>query len=485
VKKLKELLTRLKNHEIKGNPDIEISDVCFDSRLASSNSLFVAVKGTRVDGHEYIDETIEKGCEAVICQSWPDRINESVTYIKVVDSAHALGVAASWFHGDPSTSLQLVGITGTNGKTTTATLLYRLAQGMGHKAGLLSTVANYIGDKEISSTHTTPDPLQINRLLASMVEEGCRCCFMEVSSHAVDQKRIAGLQFAGGVFTNLTHDHLDYHGSFDHYLKAKKRFFDELPPGAFVLVNVDDKNGRVMVQNTRARVHSYALKTMADFRAKIIQADFDGMMLQIQGVEVWTRFIGQFNAYNLLAVFGTACLLEWAEDEVLQYTSAMEPVSGRFEYLRSASGKTAIVDYAHTPDALQNVITTINQIRGNQVSLITVVGAGGDRDKSKRPVMASVATRLSDKVILTADNPRSEDPLQILKEMQEGIPSGLERKVLVIPDRKEAIRTACMLANEQDIILVAGKGHENYQEIHGVKHHFDDKEVIREMFYQP
>jgi UDP-N-acetylmuramoyl-L-alanyl-D-glutamate--2,6-diaminopimelate ligase len=482
MKNLKDILKSVTVKQITGDDQIVIEEVSFDSRRIVKGTLFVATRGTLTDGHKYIPMAIEKGATAVLCEELPADIQKGATYILTDDASKALGCVASAFYDYPSSKLKLVGITGTNGKTTTVTLLYRMFKALGFKAGLLSTVKYYVNDQEIEATHTTPDSLQINKLMAKMVEEGCEYCFMEVSSHSVIQSRIAGLQFKGAIFSNLTHDHLDFHKTFEGYLKAKQKFFDDLPSDAFALTNLDDKNGRIMVQNTKALVKTYSLRSMADFRCKVQESHFDGTQLWIDGTEVWTNFIGEFNAYNLLAVYSTAILLGQRKEDILRIISQLTAVSGRFEYLRSNTGVTAIVDYAHTPDALDNVLRSINQLRGGQGQLITVVGAGGDRDRTKRPVMAKVAAENSTKVILTSDNPRSEDPVAIIEEMMKGVNITDRKKVLNITDRREAIRTACMLAQKGDIILVAGKGHENYQEVKGVKHHFDDKEVIREQF---
>jgi UDP-N-acetylmuramoyl-L-alanyl-D-glutamate--2,6-diaminopimelate ligase len=444
--------------------------------------MFIATRGTQTDGHNYIQSSIEKGARAILCEEIPAQTNNNVTYIQVADSSEALGYVASAFYGEPSSKLKLVGVTGTNGKTTTVTLLYRMSQQLGYKSGLISTVKYYVHNREVEATHTTPDAIQLNKLMSEMVDEGCEFCFMEVSSHSVIQHRISGLHFTGGVFSNLTHDHLDFHKTFDEYRKAKQLFFDGLPKEAFALVNIDDRNGLIMVQNSKATVKTYALKSMADFKCKVIESHFDGMSLIMDGTEVWTHFIGEFNAYNLSAVYGASVLLGHKKDDILKILSSLTSVSGRFEYQKSATGITAIVDYAHTPDALENVLRTINQIRSGNEQVITVVGAGGDRDRTKRPIMAKVSAELSDKVILTSDNPRSEVPEEIIAEMNVGVPLDQKKKVISITDRKEAIRTACMLAKKGDIILVAGKGHENYQEVKGVKHHFDDKEVIAEEF---
>jgi UDP-N-acetylmuramoyl-L-alanyl-D-glutamate--2,6-diaminopimelate ligase len=461
-----------------GNREIVISGIAFDSRKVTNDSLFVAVKGTKTDGHEFIKAAIESGATAIICEILPEEPEKNVSWTVTDDSASALGIAASNFYGNPSSSLKLTGVTGTNGKTTIATLLYRMFASLGHKSGLFSTVCNYIVDKELPATHTTPDPIQLNMLLAEMVESGCEYAFMEVSSHSIDQKRIAGLKFAGGIFTNLTHDHLDYHKTFANYLTAKKAFFDLLMPDAFALINNDDKNGKVMIQNCRASKYSYSTRGMADFRCVVIEQRFEGMCLKIDGEEVWTRFIGGFNASNLLAVYGATLLLGAGKKEALTILSGLRSVAGRLEVVDSNSGITGIVDYAHTPDALLNVIDTINRIRQDERQLITVVGAGGDRDKTKRPKMAEICASGSNKTILTSDNPRTEDPERILDDMEAGIGSENRNKVLRILDRREAIKTAVMLANRGDLVLVAGKGHETYQDIKGVKHHFDDREEL-------
>jgi len=462
-----------------GEDDPVISNVEFDSRKVTPGTLFVAVKGTKSDGHDYIKSAVSSGASAVICEYLPENPDQKICWIKTSDSAKALGIVSSGFFGDPSSHLKLVGVTGTNGKTTIATLLYRMFTALGYKCGLFSTVCNYINDKELPATHTTPDPVQLNRLLSDMVEAGCDYAFMEVSSHSADQQRIAGLRFAGGIFTNLTHDHLDYHKTFKNYLKAKKSFFDSLPPDSFALANTDDRNARVMLQNCNARKYTFSVKGMADFRCRIIDQDFDGMGLRIGDEEVWTRFIGEFNASNLLAVYAASNLLGAGKNEILTVLSDLRSVPGRLEAVETPSGIAGIVDYAHTPDALVNVIETINKIRVEGKQLITVVGAGGDRDRTKRPKMAAICAGGSTKVILTSDNPRTEDPEKILDDMEAGITPDVKGKVLRISDRREAIRTAVMLAGEGDIILVAGKGHETYQEINGVKHHFDDREELR------
>ena len=464
---------------VKGDTGTMISDISFDSRKVGPGTLFVAVRGTKSDGHDFIPAAVSSGASAVVCERLPENPTEGVCWILTDDSARALGVVASEFFGNPSSSLKLTGITGTNGKTTIATLLYRVFSGLGYKCGLFSTVCNYIVNKELPATHTTPDPVELNRTLAEMLKAGCDYVFMEVSSHAVDQKRIAGLQFAGGIFTNLTHDHLDYHKTFDNYLKAKKEFFDSLPGSAFALVNNDDKNGKVMVQNCRASKYSFSTKGLADFRCTVLEQDFSGMSLRIQGKNVWTRFIGDHNASNLLAVFSAASILGAEDEEVLRILSELRSVPGRLELVEGPGGISCLVDYAHTPDALRNVISAVNRIRPGDRQLITVVGAGGDRDRAKRPLMASITAEGSTKVILTSDNPRTEDPEKILDDMEVGITPDMRRKVLRITSRREAIKTAVMLAVPGDVVLVAGKGHENYQEINGVKHHFDDREELR------
>lgn len=479
---LKDIVSGLTNSEIIGTDNIKVNAVHFDSRKVQSNDVFVAVPGTQVDGHRFIPDVIEKGATTIVCQQKPEVFNPKVTYILVDDSAEALAKMASAYYGHPSKQLKLVGITGTNGKTTSVTLLYQLFQKLGYKSGLISTISNFINDVKVEATHTTPDPLQLNKLLADMVATGCDYCFMEVSSHAAHQKRIAGLEFAGGVFTNITQDHLDYHETFAEYIKAKKLFFDALPKHAFALVNGDDKNGRIMLQNTKASRNTFGLASMADFMGEIIEKRFDGMLLMFEDIEFWTSFIGGFNAYNLLTVYAVARLLDKNKQEVAQYLSILKPVDGRFQTIKSKEGKMAIVDYAHTPDALENVLTTVQEIREGEGSIITVVGAGGNRDKTKRPIMAAIAAKKSDKVILTSDNPRNEEPETIIDDMKKGVLPPLTNKLLSITDRREAIRTACMLAQPGDIVLVAGKGHETYQEVNGVRHHFDDREIINEIF---
>jgi UDP-N-acetylmuramoyl-L-alanyl-D-glutamate--2,6-diaminopimelate ligase len=481
---LSDILTGLNIISQKGNADPVISEIIFDSRKAGGDTVFVAQKGTQADGHDYISSVFEAGCKAVVCEVMPDNIPEDAICVKVENSSETLGLMASAFYDYPSSSLKLVGVTGTNGKTTIATLLYELTKLLGHKAGLFSTVTNFIDDEQIAATHTTPDAVTLNKIMKEMVDKGCSYCFMEVSSHAIHQKRIAGLNFAGGIFTNITHDHLDYHKTFKAYIEAKKAFFDNLDKDAFALVNADDKNGMVMVQNTKASVYTYSVREIADFKARIIENMFEGMQLNIDGHEVWSPFVGYFNAQNLLAVYGATVLLGHNKEDVLVQLSKLKPVDGRFETIRSDEGITAVVDYAHTPDALKNVIDTINSIRSFDQQLITVVGAGGDRDKTKRPLMAAEAVKGSSKVILTSDNPRSEDPEQIIKEMMEGVTFKEKIKVISITNREEAIKTAYMVARPGDIILIAGKGHETYQEVKGVRHHFDDREIIKEIFAQ-
>lgn len=465
-----------------GNLEIEITNIQFDSRKVDSGSVFVATHGTSSDGHLFIEMALEKGAVAIVCEKMPLTIKPEICYIKVSDSADALGQMASAWYDFPSSKLTLVGVTGTNGKTTIATLLYHLFKKLGHKSGLLSTVCNYIDDRVIEATHTTPDALNLNELLSEMVKSGCKYAFMEVSSHSIDQRRIAGLEFNGGIFTNITRDHIDYHLTFENYLKVKKKFFDDLPEDAFALTNLDDKNGQVMLQNTKAKKYSYSLRAIADFKTKIIEQGFDGMLLEINNIEVNVSFIGRFNASNLSAVYGTAVLLGQDNREVLRIISLLHSVSGRFETLRSPSGYTAIVDYAHTPDALNNVIGTINQILQGNGRLITVVGCGGNRDKGKRPMMAREAVDGSWKAILTSDNPRFEEPQDIINDMLTGLDLIQKTKSLTIVDRREAIKTACAMAQPGDIVLVAGKGHEDYQIIQGVKHHFDDREEVRNCF---
>lgn len=479
---LNKILTDIKVISIHGDTDRAITGVTADSREVKPGYLFVAVKGTKSDGHAFTGKAIEAGAVAVICEVTPDYEPEDVTIIIVEDSAAATGLAASAFYDYPSGKLKLTGVTGTNGKTTIATLLYNMFEALGYKCGLLSTVCNYVHHTKRDATHTTPDPVKLNALLAEMVDAGCEYVFMEVSSHAVDQKRIAGLAFDGGVFTNLTHDHLDYHLTFDNYLAAKKRFFDSLSPDAFALVNSDDRNGSVMVQNCRASKHTYSMHGMADFRCSIIEQGFEGMLLKINGTEVWTHFIGDYNASNLLAVYGVAILLGVRADDAMRILSTLRPVAGRMEVIRSDDGITAIVDYAHTPDAVENVIGTVNRLRHGKGKLIVVVGAGGDRDRTKRPVMARIAAAGADRLILTSDNPRSEEPDSIIDQMQAGLSADALAKMIRITNRADAIRAAVMFASPGDIIIVAGKGHETYQEVKGVRHHFDDREEIRKAF---
>ena len=480
--KLQEILSGINILETKGSCDLEISDIHIDSRKVEDNHLFIAVKGTQTDGHAYIGKAIEKGAKAIVCETFPEDIKDNITYIKVANTEDCVGKIATTFYGNPTSKLELIGVTGTNGKTTIATLLYNMFRKFGYKVGLISTVCNYIDDEAIPTEHTTPDPITLNKLLGRMADEGCKYAFMEVSSHSVAQKRIGGLTFAGGIFTNLTRDHLDYHQTVDNYLKAKKAFFDNLPKSAFALTNLDDKNGMVMLQNTKAKVCTYSLRSLSDFKGKVLEDGFEGMLLDINNVEVNVQFIGRFNASNLLAVYGAACLLGKKPEDVLLALSVLQPVSGRFDALRSPRGYSAIVDYAHTPDALVNVLSTIQEVLNGRGHVITVVGAGGNRDKGKRPIMAQEAVKQSDKVIITSDNPRFEEPQDIINDMLAGLNKEEMRKVLCIVDRKEAIKTACMLAQTGDAILVAGKGHENYQDIKGVKYHFDDKKVIREIF---
>ena len=481
---LKDILYKVTIEAVVGNTAVAITDVYFDSRKVSLNDVFVAVRGTQSDGHNYILKAAEQGAIAIVCEDIPEQTINGITYVKVADSASALATMASNYYGNPSSNLKLIGITGTNGKTTIASLLYQLFTKAGYKTGLLSTVKIIVDSTEYKATHTTPDSLTINRYLAEMSEVGVEYCFMEVSSHGIDQKRTEGLHFEGGIFTNLSHDHLDYHKSFAEYRDVKKKFFDELPATAFALVNGDDKNGLVMVQNTKAKKITYALKSYADYRAQILENQFSGLLLKIQEQEVWVKLIGSFNAYNLLAIYATAELLGLTQMESLQLLSELESVSGRFQYFISEGDITAIVDYAHTPDALKNVLETINDIRTKNEELITVIGAGGDRDTSKRPKMGHIASALSTKVIITSDNPRSEDPNTIIEEIEKGVEPINYKKALTITDRKQAIKTACQLASAGDIILIAGKGHENYQEIKGERFDFDDYKIVQETLKQ-
>lgn len=481
MKALSEILYKAGVVQITGNPHELVPEIHFDSRKVKSGDLFIAVRGTQSDGHKFIPTAIDSGAKIIVCEQLPDILKKGITYVKVNDSSLALGIMAGNFYENPSADLILVGVTGTNGKTTIATLLSQLFTHLGYGCGLLSTIRNLIFDEEIPSTHTTPDPLQLNSLLRRLADAGGQYCFMEVSSHAVVQNRIAGLHFKGGIFTNLTHDHLDYHKTFKEYLMAKKKFFDDLHSEAFAIINKDDRNGPVMVQNTKAKVYTYAVKTPADFKCRILENLFEGLQLSINNQETYCRLPGEFNAYNLTAIYGAAALLGQRPEDILTFLSSVPPVEGRFETLHFQNGITAIVDYAHTPDALKNVLNTISEIRTQNENLITVVGAGGDRDRTKRPLMAAICAEKSNLVILTSDNPRSEEPETIIEEMKAGITADARRKVLTIVNRKEAIRTACHLAKPGDIILVAGKGHEKYQEIKGVKYPFDDKKILKEM----
>ena len=487
--KLTELLKNIKPLAVIGDGEVEITGVNIDSRKIESGHLFVAIRGTQTDGHRFIPKALELGAVAVLCEELPEQLSGAtathshVTYIQVASTEDAVGPVATVFYGEPSTKLKLVGVTGTNGKTTIATLLYNMFRKFGHRCGLLSTVCNYIEGEAIPADHTTPDPIELNRLLARMVEAGCEYAFMECSSHAIAQKRIGGLKFAGGLFTNLTRDHLDYHKTFENYRDAKKAFFDGLPKDAFAITNADDKNGMVMVQNCKATVKTYSIRTMADFRARIIECHFEGMYLEIDGHEVGVQFIGKFNVSNLLAVYGAAVMLGKNPEDILVVLSTLKSVAGRLEPIRSADGVTAIVDYAHTPDALENGRNAIHEVlEGKQGQVITVCGAGGNRDKGKRPLMAQEAVKQSDRVIITSDNPRFEEPQDIINDMLAGLDAKQMKKVVSIADRREAIKTAVMLAQKGDVILIAGKGHEDYQEIKGVKHHFDDREVVRDIF---
>ena len=481
--KLSELLKYIKPIAIIGNAEVDITGVNIDSRKIEKGHLFVAIKGTQTDGHRFIPKALELGAVAVLCEDLPEEPNSAVTYVQVASTEAAVGPVATVFYGEPSQHLKLVGVTGTNGKTTIATLLYNMFRKFGHKCGLLSTVCNYIEGEAIPADHTTPDPIELNKLLHQMVEAGCEYAFMECSSHAIAQQRIGGLKFAGGLFTNLTRDHLDYHKTFENYRDAKKAFFDGLSKEAFAITNADDKNGSVMVQNCKAQVKTYSVQRMADFRARIIECHFEGMYLEINGQEVGVQFIGKFNVSNLLAVYGAAVMLGKKPEDILVVLSTLKSVAGRLEPIRSEEGVTAVVDYAHTPDALENVLNAIHEVmEGKQGKIITVCGAGCNRDKGKRPLMAQEAVKQSDRVIITSDNPRFEEPQDIINDMLAGLDQKQMKKVVSIVDRKEAIRTACMMAEKGDVILIAGKGHEDYQEIKGVKHHFDDREVVREIF---
>lgn len=484
MKPLDILLKSLRTYTLTGTPELNITEILFDSRAVSaqpdgSTQLYVAQRGTQTDGHKYIPSAIKQGCRAVVCEELPETLADEVCYIKVADSSVALGMLADAFYGHPSRKLKLVGITGTNGKTTTVTLLHRLFMNAGHPTGLISTIVNKIGNEEVPTNHTTPDAVELNRLLAKMVEEGCEYCFMEVSSHALCQHRVTGLRFAGALFSNITHDHLDFHKTFANYIAAKKSFFDKLPKSAFALTNIDDKNGRVMVQNCKATIHTYSLRTAADFRGVVMENAFTGLHLRVNGHEVYFKLCGKFNAYNLLAIYGAAVLLGMDEMEALTLMSGLDSAAGRFQMMRTDEGATAIVDYAHTPDALENVLKTIRDIVGKDAEVLTVVGCGGDRDALKRPEMAEIACKYSSKVILTSDNPRTEDPQAILDDMLKGVPAAKSKQVVVIENRREAIKTACMMLQSKGVLLVAGKGHENYQEINHVKHHFDDTEEIK------
>lgn len=480
--KLQDLLKNVDVIEITGENNPDVDNINTDSRKVGKHGLFIAIKGVQVDGHQYVANAIESGATTIVYDESLEVQEKGITYVKVAHSADAAGKIATLWYGDPSSKLKLVGVTGTNGKTTTATLLYKLFRKFGYKAGLLSTVANYVNDKAYHATHTTPDPLSLNEMLANMVDAGCEYAFMEVSSHAIHQKRISGLTYQGGIFTNLTQDHLDYHGTMAEYLKAKKMFFDDLPQEAFALTNMDDKNGMVMLQNTKAKKYTYSVRSLADFKARIIEKHFDGTSIEINGKEVQVQFVGVFNVYNLLAVYGASVLLGQDSDRILSELSTLKPVAGRFETIRSSQGFTAIVDYAHTPDALTNVLDAIHEVLDGQGRVITVVGCGGNRDRTKRPIMAREAVRLSDQVILTSDNPRYEEPQAIINDMADGLNSAQMKKTLCIVDREQAIKTACTLAKEGDVILIAGKGHEDYQDVKGVKHHFDDREIVKSIF---
>lgn len=482
MKLLKDIIYGVRIVDVKGSTNIAVEHIAYDSRKVVSYTMFVALRGTQVDGHDYIGQAIKDGALSVVCEEFPEEINENVTYIKVEDSALALGVVSSNFYDNPSDEIQLIGVTGTNGKTTSVTLMYDLFRMLGYKVGLISTVVNKIHAETIESTHTTPNSLELNELLSKMVAKGCKYCFMEVSSHAVDQKRIAGVKFSGGVFTNITHDHLDYHGTFDKYIAAKKGFFDALSEKAFALTNSDQEHGETMVHDTKAKVLTYGIKSMADFKAKIIDNRFDGLHLDIDSKELYTKLIGDFNAYNALVAYSVGVLLGEDKLDVLTTLSNLTPPEGRFQHVSSETGITAIVDYAHTPDALENVLKTIKNIRAGNEMVITVVGCGGDRDKTKRPLMAEIACRLSDQVIFTSDNPRGEDPEKIIEDMRAGVPPEDYKKTLAITNRKEAIKTACSMGHGGDILLVAGKGHEKYQIINGETFPFDDMEILLETF---
>ena len=481
--KLSELLRNVEVTTLEGSAEVGITAVDIDSRQVKEGHLFVAIKGTQTDGHQYISKAVEQGAAAILCEEMPAERKSGVSYIQVPSTETAIGPVATTFYGNPTSKLILVGVTGTNGKTTIATLLYNMFRKLGYKCGLLSTVCNYIEDEAVPASHTTPDPIELNSLLARMVAAGCQYAFMECSSHAIAQQRIGGLKFAGGIFTNLTRDHLDYHKTVENYRDAKKAFFDMLPKGAFAITNADDKNGLYMVQNTKAQVKTYSIRTFADFKARIVECHFEGMYLEVDGHEVGVQFIGKFNVSNLLAVYGAAVMLGQKPEDVLLVLSTLKSVAGRLEPIHSPEGYTAVVDYAHTPDALENVLKAIHEVLdGKEGKIITVCGAGGNRDKGKRPLMAQEAVKQSDRVIITSDNPRFEEPQDIINDMLAGLDQKQMKKVISIVDRKEAIRTACMMAERGDVILIAGKGHEDYQEIKGVKHHFDDREVVREIF---
>ncbi|MFI0425392.1 MAG: UDP-N-acetylmuramoyl-L-alanyl-D-glutamate--2,6-diaminopimelate ligase [Flavobacterium sp.] len=484
MKNLKDILYKVRIEAVHGATDIAISKIEFDSRKIELNDVFVAIRGTLSDGHDYIEKALSLGAVAVICEEFPSVIVNGVTYIKVIDSNEALAFLAANYYENPSENIRLVGVTGTNGKTTIASLLYQLFKKAGYKVGLLSTVKIMVDNQEFKATHTTPDSLTINKYLDLMVQEGCEFCFMEVSSHGIHQKRTEALHFAGGVFTNLSHDHLDYHNTFAEYRDVKKIFFDNLPKSAFAITNIDDKNGAIMLQNTKAKKLTYALKSYADYKAQILENQLSGLLLKINDNEVWVKLIGSFNAYNLLAIYGVAVELGIEKVEALRLLSELESVSGRFQFIVSDSKITAIVDYAHTPDALENVLKTIEDIRTKNEQLITVVGCGGDRDKTKRPIMANIASSMSDKAIFTSDNPRTENPETIIEEMEKGVEPQNFKKTVSILDRKQAIKTACQLANPNDIILIAGKGHETYQEINGVRHDFDDLKIVTDLLQQ-
>jgi UDP-N-acetylmuramoyl-L-alanyl-D-glutamate--2,6-diaminopimelate ligase len=480
--RLSKLIKNIEVLEVLGDETVSIKGIEFDSRRVKTGSAFVAQRGVHVDGHRFIDRAIESGASVIFCEELPARTSGNVTMVKVADSNRVVGELASAFYGNPSGKLKVVGVTGTNGKTSIATLLFRLFMMQGYSVGLISTISYSINEHEETASHTTPNAVKIQKLLADMVDKGCEFCFMEVSSHAIHQQRISGIDFAGGIFTNLTHDHLDYHNTFAEYIQVKKAFFDGLSKDAFAITNIDDKNGLVMIQNTKAQKFTYSNRSMADYRCKVLESHFDGMLLNLDGQEVWTRFVGLFNASNLLAVYAAAVQLGQDKVEVLAQLSKLQSVQGRFQTVRSLDGKYAIIDYAHTPDALKNVLSAISEIRTNNEQVITVVGAGGDRDKTKRPQMAKEALLASDKVILTSDNPRSENPAAIIKDMEDGVESQYKSKVVSIENRREAIKTAALIAQPGDIILIAGKGHENYQEVNGVKHHFDDTEEIKKCF---